>query len=103
MSEKEKGPPWGLFGVLARAGRVGEWLDRNDPPDWPRLSAVGYSPDGSLHAELRTNSDEEAETFAAVCREDGYNVTLVPRTYLNQKDGTHFQRAAVVFSRGNRT
>lgn len=58
--------------------------------------------DGGLWAELYTNSNEEAEAFAAICREEGFTVSLVARTFLNQKDGTEFQRTVVVFSKGKR-
>jgi hypothetical protein len=104
VREDKREPPWGFFGVLARAdnGRVGAWLDKNDAPDWQRLSGVGYSVGGELHAELRSNTDAEAEEFAAVCRAEGFEVTLVPRTYMSQPDGKTFQRTAVVFSRGKR-
>jgi hypothetical protein len=91
--------PYGVFGVLVRAGKVGAWLDRHDPPDWPRLSSVSFSPDGRLRGELRSNSVQEAEAFAATCREDGYSVSMVPRVYRDSQ-GKDFEATGVAFSKG---
>ena len=92
---------YAFFKAMLRATETGKWLETHRGPDWTGLHSEAFSVDGRIRGEVSTESKDEADALAAVCRKDGFVVSIVPRTYRNMKDGKNREGWGVAFSRGS--